>query len=75
MAVKKVRVKREKEQTQQAQKKLNYTFKVNDKVRIIDSNSCGTIDKIEKKVAFINYGRFTTQTTLDKLELVESAKS
>lgn len=75
VAVKKVRVKREKEQTQQAQKKLNYTFKVNDKVRIIDSNSCGTIDKIEKKVAFINYGRFTTQTTLDKLELVESAKS
>ncbi|VAW17553.1 Recombination inhibitory protein MutS2, partial [hydrothermal vent metagenome] len=54
--------------------KANYVFKAKDKVRIIGSNSCGTIDKIEKKNVFINYGIFTTKTTLDKLELVESIK-
>jgi len=54
--------------------RADYSFKVNDKVRIIDSNACGTIDKIEKKYAFINYGFFTTKTTLSKLELVEASK-
>ena len=58
-----------------AKQKANYTFKINDKVRIIGSNSCGTINKIEKNNAFINYGIFTTKTTLNKLELVESAKN
>ncbi|SNR32472.1 endonuclease MutS2 [Lutibacter flavus] len=57
-----------------AKQKADYTFKINDKVRIIDSNACGTIDKIEKNNAFINYGFFTTKTSLNKLELVESAK-
>tara|TARA_R110001583_G_scaffold412_2_gene3773 strand:+ start:16762 stop:18975 length:2214 start_codon:yes stop_codon:yes gene_type:complete len=57
-----------------AKQKADYIFKMDDKVRIIGSNSCGTIDKIEKNTAFINYGIFTTQTTLNKLELVESAK-
>jgi len=58
-----------------AKQKADYTFKINDKVRIIGSNSCGTINKIEKNNAFINYGIFTTKTTLNKLELVESAKN
>lgn len=58
-----------------AKQKADYTFKTNDKVRIIDSNACGTITKIEKNNAFINYGVFTTKTSLNKLELVESAKS
>jgi DNA mismatch repair protein MutS2 len=66
-------VKKSKEQ-KIAKQKANYIFKINDKVRIEGSNSCGTIDKIEKKNAFINYGNFTTKTTLSKLELVESAK-
>jgi len=57
-----------------AKLKADYIFKVNDKVRIIGSNSCGIIDKIEKKNIFINYGIFTTKTTLIKLELVEPAK-
>ena len=55
--------------------KANYIFKAHDKVRIIGSNSCGTIDKIEKNNVFINYGIFTTKTTLNKLELVESSKN
>ncbi|MFK5958911.1 MAG: DNA mismatch repair protein MutS [Lutibacter sp.] len=57
-----------------AKQKASYIFKTNDKVRIEGSNSCGTIDKIEKNNAFINYGFFTTKTTLNKLELVEPAK-
>ena len=72
--VKKVREKKQIEAKKVAKKNANYIFKMNDKVRITGSNSCGTIDKIEKNNAFINYGNFTTKTTLSKLELVESAK-
>ena len=57
-----------------AKQKANYIYKKNDKVRVIGSNSCGTIEKIEKKNVFLNYGVFTTKTTLSNLELVESAK-
>ncbi len=56
------------------QEKSNYVYKINDRVRIIDSDSVGTIEKLERKKVVINYGLFTTKTTLDKLELVESAK-
>lgn len=57
-----------------AKEKSEYVYKVNDRVRIIDSISVGTIDKIDKKNVTINYGIFTTKTSLDKLELVEKAK-
>ena len=57
-----------------AQEKSEYIYKKNDRVRIIDSNSVGTIDKIDKKNVTINYGIFTTKTTLSKIELVERAK-
>jgi DNA mismatch repair protein MutS2 len=57
-----------------AKERSEYNYKVNDRVRIIDSNSVGTIDKIEKKKVVINYGFFTTKTSVDKLELVEKAK-
>jgi DNA mismatch repair protein MutS2 len=72
--VEKVREIKEKETKKIAKQKANYVFKINDKVRITDSNSCGIIEKIEKNNAFINYGVFTTKTTLNKLELVEAAK-
>ena len=74
VAVIKVREQKKTEAKKVAKQKADYVFKINDKVRIIDSNACGTIDKIEKNNAFINYGIFTTKTTLNKLELVESAK-
>jgi len=70
----KVREQKKTEAKKVAKQKADYTFKVNDKVRLIDSNACGTIEKIEKNNAFINYGVFTTKTTINKLELVESAK-
>ncbi|MCD9566700.1 MutS-related protein, partial [Tenacibaculum maritimum] len=57
-----------------AKAKADYIFKINDRVRLIDGNSVGTIEKIEKKNVFINYGMFTTKTSTDKLELVEKAK-
>ena len=57
-----------------AKEKSEYEYKINDRVRIIDSNSVGTIDKIEKKSVIINYGIFTTKTAVKNLELVERAK-
>jgi len=74
VAVEKVREVKEIEAKKVAKQKADYVFKVNDKVRIIGSTSNGTIDKIEKKNAFINYGFFTTKTTLNKLELVQASK-
>lgn len=47
---------------------------VNDRVRIKDSRSVGSIDKIEKGKAIINYGMFTTSVDLEQLELVEKIK-
>ena len=45
-------------------------LKIGDRVRLIDSKSVGTIDQIEKNKAIVNYGIFTTNVSLDKLELV-----
>ncbi len=74
VAVEKVRVVKEIEAKKVAKQKADYVFKVGDRVKIMDSNSTGIIEKIEKKNAFINYGFFTTKTTLNKLELVQAAK-
>jgi DNA mismatch repair protein MutS2 len=71
-----VEVRKEKkiEEAKIAKAKSEYIYKLNDRVRIIDSNSVGTIDKIDRKNVTINYGVFTTKTTLNKIELVEKAK-
>jgi len=71
-----VEVRKEKkiEEAKIAKKKSEYIFKINDRVRIIDSNSIGTIEKIDKKGVTINYGVFTTKTSKNKIELVEKAK-
>jgi DNA mismatch repair protein MutS2 len=70
----KVREEKKIEAKKVAKEKQNYQFKIHDRVRIIDSNSVGTIDKIDKKTVVINYGIFTTKTSVDKLELVEKSK-
>ncbi|HLT33967.1 MAG TPA: hypothetical protein VKZ98_09270, partial [Aquaticitalea sp.] len=49
-------------------------FKVGDKVRLQDSRAVGSIDKLEKDKAVINYGMFTTNVSVEQLELVESSK-
>jgi DNA mismatch repair protein MutS2 len=71
--VEKVREEKKIEAEKVAKERQNYDFKINDRVRITDSNTVGTIDKIEKKSVTINYGIFTTKTSLDKLKLVEKA--
>lgn len=47
-------------------------LKIGDKVRLEDGRAVGSIDKIEKNKAIVNYGMFTTSVSMDQLELVES---
>lgn len=54
--------------------KLQRTLAIGDRVRIKDSRSVGSIDKIEKGKAVINYGAFTTSVALEELELVQKMK-
>lgn len=49
-------------------------LKVGDRVRMQDGKAVGSIDKIEKNKATVNYGIFTSKVSLDVLELVESVK-
>ena len=50
------------------------TLKVGDRVRLEDGRAVGSIDTIEKGKAIVNYGMFTTNVSVDQLELVESIK-
>jgi len=47
-------------------------LKVGDRVRMIDGKSVGTIDKIEKDKAIVNYGIFTSKVSLNTLEFVQA---
>ncbi|WP_445734154.1 endonuclease MutS2 [Mariniflexile sp.] len=49
-------------------------LKVGDRVRMQDGRAIGSIDKIEKNKAIVNYGIFTTNVSLEELELVEAKK-
>ena len=49
-------------------------FQLGDRVRMQDGKAVGTIDKLEKKKAIVNYGIFTTNVSVDQLELVERVK-
>ncbi|NAS13166.1 endonuclease MutS2 [Poritiphilus flavus] len=49
-------------------------FKVGDRVRLSDGKAVGSIDSLEKNKAIVNYGLFTTNVSVDQLELVEAAK-
>lgn len=48
------------------------TLKVGDRVRMEDGRAIGSIDKIEKNKAVVNYGIFTTNVSIEQLELVEA---
>jgi DNA mismatch repair protein MutS2 len=50
------------------------TLKVGDRVRMFDGKAIGSIDKIEKNKAVVNYGVFTSTVSLEALEFVESKK-
>ncbi|WP_055437115.1 endonuclease MutS2 [Lacinutrix algicola] len=78
-AEKKVEVIRKKKKEAKAKAKLipekpKHILKVGDRVRMEDGRAVGTIDKLEKKKAVVNYGMFTTNVNVDLLELVEAVK-
>jgi DNA mismatch repair protein MutS2 len=49
-------------------------LKVGDRVRMFDGKAIGSIDKIEKNKAVVNYGVFTSTVSLEVLEFVETKK-
>ena len=57
-----------------AQTKPKHNFVVGENVRMDDGRAVGSIDKIEKGKAIVNYGLFTTKVNLDRLEFVKSKK-
>ena len=75
---KKVEIIRKKKKT--AKKKIieshksKPNLKIGDRVRLEDGRAVGSIDKIEKNKAIVNYGMFTTNVSLEQLELVEATK-
>lgn len=54
--------------------KAKPALKIGDRVRLLDGKAVGSIDKIEKNKAVVNYGLFTTNVGMDQLELVQAAK-
>ena len=46
-------------------------LKLGDKVRLEDGKAIGTIDKLEKNKAIVNYGMFTTTVNVEKLTLID----
>ncbi|AUC81520.1 DNA mismatch repair protein MutS [Lacinutrix sp. Bg11-31] len=78
-AEKTVEVIRKKKKEAKAKAKLipekpKHILKIGDRVRMEDGRAVGTIDKLEKKKAVVNYGMFTTNVNVDLLELVEAVK-
>lgn len=72
-----IREKKKKEKAISKQKEENkpkVVLKVGDKVRMPDGRAVGTIDKIEKQKATVNYGMFTTIVNVSELEFVERKK-
>src|SRR5690606_12414786 len=75
--VKVIRERKKVEKQKQVKKEENKprpVFKVGDRVRLIDGKAVGSIDTIEKNKAIVNYGLFTTNVSMDQLELVEAKK-
>lgn len=71
VAVIRKKKKKEKEAAKKAPPpKPKVTLKLGDRVRMIDGVAIGTIDKIEKKKAIVNYGAFTTNVNLSELEKI-----
>lgn len=69
-----IREKKKEEKAKKIEAELNkpkIPLKVGDRVRMIDGKALGTIDKIEKNKATVNYGIFTSIVSLDSLELVK----
>lgn len=66
---KKIEEKKKKKEIQLLKPKV--VLKVGDRVRMLDGKAIGTLDKIEKNKAVVNYGVFTSKVSLDQLEYVQ----
>jgi len=62
-----------KKEAAREKKKPKPVLRVGDRVRMPDGKAVGTIDSLEKNRAVVNYGLFTTQISVDELELVEAS--
>ena len=82
IVIEEVKVKVEEIRAEKKEKKLKaipeerpkVTLKVGDRVRMFDGKAIGTIDKIEKNKAVVNYGVFMSTVSLERLEFVERQK-
>ncbi len=54
--------------------KPKMVLKIGDRVRMHDGKAVGTLEKIEKNKAVVNYGVFTSNVSMDLLEFVERLK-
>ena len=80
IVIEEVKVKVEEIRAEKKEKKLKaiteekpkVTLKVGDRVRMFDGKAIGTIDKIEKNKAVVNYGVFTSKVNLEQLEYVQA---
>lgn len=72
--VEKIRVEK-KEKKAKAKKeeenKPQVTLKIGDRVRMLNGKAVGTLEKIEKNKATVNYGVFTSKVSLFELEYVQ----
>ena len=82
-AEKKVEIIRERKKEEKKKEEIQHkieaskpkvSLKIGDRVRMEDGRAVGSIDKIEKGKAIVNYGMFTTSVDLGQLELVQPAK-
>ncbi|MFD2585530.1 DNA mismatch repair protein MutS [Croceitalea marina] len=74
VAVRKEKVAKKKKAVIEEKTKPRPVFKVGDRVRMFDGKAVGSIDKLEKNKAVVNYGMFTTSVGVEQLELVEKKK-
>ena len=63
------------EREEQQKPKLNLPIAPGDRVRLEGGFSVGTVDRIERDTAYIDYGWFITQAPVKDLELVEKKKA
>ena len=75
--VKVIREKKKVEKKKAVHKEKNKprpVFNIGDRVRLQDGKAVGSIDSLEKGKAIVNYGMFTTNVSVDQLEMVEKKK-
>ena len=72
--VRKEKVAKKKKAAQVEKAKPRPVFKIGDRVRMFDGKAVGSIDTLEKGKAVVNYGMFTTNVSVEQLELVEAKK-